>query len=157
MPILIISKVYFWLCVLYKNSHFDGYVFCDVLKMEKYYTRKLKNSFWYWLDRITIIMPGSANFEILTEKIFCLCFELHEVCPKLFCGLGIDHPRRKIFHRGTLRGRGVILQNITVCLVSLCDDLVVFKLWAGVKYSSFSIDAAPQWIMWKRNREDLMR
>ena len=33
-------------------------------------------------------------------------------------------------------------------------DLVVFKLWAGVIYLSFSIDTAPQWILWKRSKED---
>ena len=37
---------------------------------------------------------------------------------------------------------------------ALCDDLVVFKLWAGVIYLSFSIDTAPQWILWKRSKED---
>ena len=36
----------------------------------------------------------------------------------------------------------------------LCDDLVVFKLWAGVIYLYFSIDTAPQWILWKRSKED---
>ena len=38
----------------------------------------------------------------------------------------------------------------------LCDDLVLFKLWEGVIqiYLSFSIDTVPQWILWKRNRED---
>ena len=35
-----------------------------------------------------------------------------------------------------------------------CDDLVVFKLWAGVIYLSFSIDTATQWILWKRSKED---
>ena len=35
-----------------------------------------------------------------------------------------------------------------------CDDLVVFKLWAGVIYLSFSTDTAPQWILWKRSKED---
>ena len=37
---------------------------------------------------------------------------------------------------------------------ALCDDLVVFKLWAGVIYLSYSIETAPQWILWKRSKED---
>ena len=42
-------------------------------------------------------------------------------------------------------GKG-ILHGITVCLrfLVLCDDLVVFKMRAGVLYLSFSIDTAPQ-------------
>ena len=43
------------------------------------------------------------------------------------------------------RGKG-ILHGITVCLgfLVLCDNLVVFKMRAGVLYLSFSIDTAPQ-------------
>ena len=37
---------------------------------------------------------------------------------------------------------------------ALCDDLVDFKLRAGVRYLSFSIDTAPECILWKRSRED---
>ena len=38
---------------------------------------------------------------------------------------------------------------------ALCDHLVVFILWAGVIYLSFSIDTATQWILWKRSKEDM--
>ena len=37
---------------------------------------------------------------------------------------------------------------------ALCNDLVVFELWAGVIYLSFAIDIAPEWILWKRSKED---
>ena len=35
-----------------------------------------------------------------------------------------------------------------------CDDLVTFQLRAWVKYMSFSIDTVPQWILWKRSKEN---
>ena len=48
----------------------------------------------------TIIRPGSVSLKIsrkttTNKHIFRLCFGLSQECPKLFCGLGIDHRRRK--------------------------------------------------------------
>ena len=42
----------------------------------------------------------------------------------------------------------------------MCDNLVSYNnildlvLWDGVKYLSLSIDLVPQWILWKKSRED---
>ena len=48
-------------------------------------------------------MPGSANFEFFERKnnkksqqtLNFAVFFTNEECPKLLCGLGIDHRRRK--------------------------------------------------------------
>ena len=64
----------------------------------------------------------------------------------------------RLFQCGIVRGEKEFLRGSLYvwCLRywALCDDLVVFKLWAGVIYLSFSIDTAPQWILWKRSKED---
>ena len=114
-------------------------------------------------------MPGSANFEILREppppppkkkkctplkrqqQTFQLCFWQNEECPKLLCGLGIGHRRRQTI---LMRNSSIFFQFGNLQYRALCDDLVVLEQWAGVIYLSFSIDTAPQWILWKRSRED---
>ena len=86
---------------------------------------------------------------------FCLSKE----CPKLLCELGIAHRRRQtipMWNSSGGKGKFFRASLYVWCLRywALCDDLVVFKRWAGVIYLSFSINTAPQWILWKRNKED---
>ena len=54
------------------------------------------------------------------------------------------------------KGKFIRASLYVLCLRywALCDDLVVFKRWAGVIYLSFSINTALQWILWKRNKKD---
>ena len=92
------------------------------------------------------------------KKNLSTVFWLNEVCPKLLSSLGIDHRRRKTIPLWNSSGNKWIIQSITVCLVSTILGtvwcLVDFKLWAGVRNLSFSIDTAPESILWKRSRED---
>ena len=101
-------------------------------------------------DQILIITPGSVNFE---EK---KCFWLNK-CPKL-SSLGIDHRRRKTIPlRNSPGGKEFFRASLYVWYLqywALCDDLVDFKMWAGVRYLSFSTATAPECILWKRSRED---
>ena len=68
-----------------------------------------------------------------THKNCWLNFCLNKECPKLLCGLGGDSLC------GIVRGGGRVFRaSLYVwCLrySALCDDLVVFKLWAIWKYS----------------------
>ena len=97
------------------------------------------------------------------KKNLSAVFWLNEECPKLFSGRGIDHQRRKTiplwYSSGGGGGGGKEFFRASLyvwCLQywALCDALVDFKLWAGVRYLSFSIDIAPECILWKRSRED---
>ena len=70
-------------------------------------------------------MTGSAYFEIWKKTLLAEVILLNGECPKLLCGLGIDHRRRKT--TSPWKGLGKILHGITVCLVSLqywalCDS-----------------------------------
>ena len=87
----------------------------------------------------------------ITLKNFKLCFWLNEECPKLLCGLDIGHSRRQTIPMWN--SSGGFFRALSTNLSTMWW-LVVFKLWAGVIYLSFSIDTAPQWILWKRSRED---
>ena len=64
----------------------------------------------------------------------------------------------RLFHCGIVRGKKEFFRaSLYVWYLqywALCDDLVDFKLRAGVRYLSFSIDTAPECILWKRSRED---
>ena len=97
------------------------------------------------------------NFE--TKNLFAELWTDKE-CPKLLCGLGISHIRRQPIQMSNSSGWGgeeFFRASLYVWCVrywALCDDLLVFKLYAGVVYLSFSIDTAPQWILWKRSNED---
>ena len=112
------------------------------------------------------ITPESANFKKNKNntkkqnntKNFWLNVCLNKEWPKLLCGLGICHRRRHTIPMWNSSGEKEFFRaSLYVwCLRywALCDDLVVFKLWPGVIYLSFSIDTAPQWILWKRSKED---
>ena len=96
-----------------------------------------------------------CEFGILKKKkkiIFWLCFWLNEECPKLLSSLGIDHRRTKTIPLWNSSGKKEFFRaSLYVWFLQyweLCNDLVVFKLWAGVRYLSFSIDTAPECIVW---------
>ena len=129
----------------------------------------------YWLDQILIITPGSANSEFWrkkqtkrknknntrkkTSKIFRLCFLLNEECPKLLISLGVDHWRRKTIPLRYSLGKKRILQQLEIYLVITQRPILLIPdiqwcPWAGVRYLSFSIDTAPECILWKKSRED---
>ena len=70
----------------------------------------------------------------------------------ILSSLGIDHRRRKTIPLWNSPGENRVLQGITLYVWylqygALCDDLVDFKLRAGVRYLSFSIDTAPECIL----------
>ena len=120
---------------------------------------------WYWFDQILIITPGSANYEFWgknktkqqNKKNLRLCFWLNEECPKLLSSLRIDHRRRKTIPLWNSRGKKSIRASLYVWYLqywALCDDLINFKLWAGVRYLSFSTDTAPECIVWKTSRDN---
>ena len=79
-------------------------------------------------------------------------------CPKLLSSLGVDHWRRKTIPLWNSLGKNEFLRaSLYVWYLqywALCDALVDFKLWAGVRYLSISIDTVPECILWKRSRED---
>ena len=86
-------------------------------------------------------------------------FLINEECPKLLSSLGNDHGRRKTIWLWNSPGgkKEFFRASLYVWYLhywALCDDLVDFKLWAGVRYLSFSTDTAPECILWKRSRED---
>ena len=87
-----------------------------------------------------IITPVSANLEFWKKKIFRLCFWLNEECPKLRSSLGIDHRRRKTTPLRNSSGENEFFwASLYVWYLqywALCDALVDFKLWAGVRYLS---------------------
>ena len=88
-----------------------------------------------------------------TRKVFRLCFWLNEECPKLLSSLGIGHRRRKTIPLWNSPGE----KSSYVWYLQYwapCDDLVDFKLWAGIRYLFFPIGTAPECIFWKRGRED---
>ena len=91
------------------------------------------------------------------KKIFPLCCWLNEECPKHFSSLGIDQRQRRTMPLWNSSGeKYVIRASLYVWYLqywTLYDDLVVFKLWAGVGYLFFSIDTAPGCILWKGSRE----
>ena len=88
------------------------------------------------------------------RKIFRLCFWSIEECPKLLSSLGIDHLRRKTIPLwNSLGKKRASLYVWDLQYWALCDALVYFKLWARVRYLSFSIDTSPECILWKRSRE----
>ena len=64
----------------------------------------------------------------------------------------------RLFHCGIVLGKKEFFRaSLYVWYLqywALCDDLVGFKLRAGVRYLSFSIDTTPECILWKRSRED---
>ena len=70
----------------------------------------------------------------------------------------IDHRRRKTIPLWNSSGENEFFRaTLYVWYLqywALCDALVDFKLWAGVRYLSFSIDTAPECILWKRSRKD---
>ena len=84
-------------------------------------------------------------------------FLLNKECPKLLCGLGIGHRRRQTIPMWNSSGeREFFRASLYVwCLRywALCDDLVVSKCEQG-HILVFSIDTVPQWILWKRSKED---
>ena len=59
----------------------------------------------------------------------------------------------RLFHCGIVRGKKEFFRASLYVWVwylqywALCDDLVDFKLRAGVRYLSFSIDTAPECIL----------
>ena len=85
-------------------------------------------------------------------------FWLNEECPKILGSLGIDHPRRKTIPLWNSSGENEFFRASLYVWYqqywALCDALVDFRLWAWVRYLSFSIDTAPECILWKRSRED---
>ena len=119
-----------------------------------------------WLSQYTgTIEFDRANFEKKThrnktktqEKSFG-CVLPNEECPQLLSSLGIDHRRRKAIPLWNSSGENEFFRASLYVLYlqywALCDALVVFKLWAGAMYLSFSMDTAPECILWKRSRED---
>ena len=112
-----------------------------------------------------IITPGSANLEFWRKekkkkkkkKNLSAVFWLNEKCPKVLSSLGIDQRMRKTSPLRYSPGKKEFFRaSLYVWYLqywALCDDLVAFKLWAGVRYLSFSIDTTPECILWKRSRE----
>ena len=116
-----------------------------------HYTRECK--FW--------ILRKKQNKNKTTKKNkknLGLCFWLNEECPKLLSSLGIDHWIRKTIPLWNSPGEKAFFRaSLYVWYLqywALCDDLVDFKLRAGVRYLSFSTYTAPECILWKRSRED---
>ena len=92
-----------------------------------------------------------------TRNIFQLCFCLNEECPKLLSSLEIDYRRRKTIPLWNSPGKKFFRASLYVWYIqywALCDVLVDFKLYAGVRYLSFSLDTAPKCILLKRSKED---
>ena len=60
----------------------------------------------------------------------------------------------RLFHCGIVRGKKeFFMASLYVWYLqywALCDDLVDFKLRAGVRYLSFSINTAPEYISYER-------
>ena len=124
------------------------------LKLE-HYARECK--FWNF-DKIKKKNNKQKQQQKKTHTNFWLNFCLNKECPKLPCGLDIGHRRRQTIPKWNSSGGGGGFFRASLyvwCLRywALCDDLVDFKLWAGVIYLSFSTDTAPQWILWKRIKQ----
>ena len=91
---------------------------------------------------VPIIMQWSANVRIL-EKISFGCvyvfFFTNLGVPKLFSGLGIEHQRRITIQLWNSPGKNeLFMASLYVWYLQywvLCDDLVDFKLRAGVRYT----------------------
>ena len=137
---------------MYLHNHILSiYLSLLVSLILEHYTRECKFGNF---DKI----PNKTTQKTQKHKNFWLNFCLNKECPKPLCGLGIGHRRRQTIPMWNSSGEKEFFSaSLYVwCLRywSLCDDLVFFKLYAGVIYLSFSIDTAPQWILWKRSKED---
>ena len=86
-------------------------------------------------------------FRILKKKKKSFWLSHLNECPELLCGLSCDHRWSQTIPLRNSPWEKRILQE-------LCDLLVDLVLWDGVKYLSLSIDIVPQWILWKKSRED---
>ena len=113
--------------------------------------------------RVDYRCPFSCDFIGIPWMCQSICTLTHtatrnEECPNFLSSLWIDHRRRKTIPLWNSPGKKELLRaSLYVCYLqywALCDDLVDFKLWAGVRFLSFSIDTAPECILWKRSRED---
>ena len=82
-----------------------------------------------------------CEFGILKKKKSFGCLWLNEECPKLLCSLGTDHRRRKTIPLWNSSGKNEFFRtSLYVWYLqywALCDALVDFKLWAGVRYLIF--------------------
>ena len=68
------------------------------------------------------------------QKIFPLCFWLNEECPKLLSSLWIDHWRRKTIPLLNSTGKKLVLQGISVCLVST----IFVTVWCPGRFQTVS-------------------
>ena len=87
------------------------------------------------------------NTKQKARKIFWMCFWLNEECPKLHSSL---EEKEYSIVRGKKEFFRASLYVWYLQYWALCDDLVDFKLWAGVRHLSFSIDMAPECVLWKK-------
>ena len=114
--------------------------------------------FLFSLDTCSIDTDHYANFRILRKKE-SVGFAFYWFRSDLISSVvwELTTKGEKLFHCGIVHGRKN-LHWITVCLVSTILGTVWwpgrFQNVSRVRYLSFSIDTAPQCILWKRRREN---
>ena len=99
--------------------------------------------YFFLSSLVPIITQWSANVRILKKISFgcvCVCvFFTNLGVPKLFNGLGIEHQRRMTIPLWNSPGNiELFMASLYVWYLqycALCDDLVDFKLRAGVRYT----------------------